>query len=108
MTWRKCGERAGAGGGAGGDLEPAAVAVEGAGAEVEIDGEEAVGERYVGGGLGEADLGAAGERVVEGEGEVGGGVDWEAGFLEAALVSEGGVGGGGFVDGAVSLVVGLV
>ncbi|MCL6644145.1 MAG: YmdB family metallophosphoesterase, partial [Dehalococcoidia bacterium] len=57
---REDGVGAGRGAGPDGDLHPAGVAAEGVGAEIEVDGEEAVGDGHVVFRDGGADLGAAG------------------------------------------------
>jgi hypothetical protein len=75
--------------GADGDFDPAGVAQEGGGAEVELDGEAAVGELQGVDAEGRAHLRAAARGVVEAELEVFEGRDGAVLETELALVGEG-------------------
>jgi hypothetical protein len=74
--------------GAHGNVQPAGVAGEHAGPEVQRDGEEAVAHRHGVGGQQRADWGAVAEGVVERELEVVAAVGRIEAVVQAALVSE--------------------
>jgi len=72
------------------DLQPARIAGEGRGAEINGRRENALGHRDRGVGAGEPDLGARGGGIMEGETELVVAAGGRAGVVESPLVAEGG------------------